>query len=109
MTLALRALLLLGVVGFRGVVLPGAPADSLGVQRCNTRCQTTFTDCVDRCDGAAPCEADCTRTVGECVKTCTNPPPGPSGPPRAPVVGTKPGKRPAGKAAPKQPAKPGAG
>ena len=49
----------------------GDPAP-LGVQRCNTGCQTRFTDCIDRCDGARKCQAACQRRVESCVKACVS-------------------------------------
>jgi hypothetical protein len=109
-TLGLRSLLLLGALGLHGVVLPQDPGDSLGVQTCNTGCQTTFSDCVDRCDGAVPCQASCKRAVEDCVKACTNPPPAPSGGAPTPVHApkAKPGKGSNSKVTPRPPTKPGA-
>jgi hypothetical protein len=60
-----------------------APA-RLGVQECDTRCQTDYTDCIDRCDGVRACQESCTRTVNECVTGCRNPAPKESAAPKAP-------------------------
>jgi hypothetical protein len=47
-----------------------SPLENQGVQRCNTGCQSRFTDCILRCDGGATCEAACRTTVDTCVKGC---------------------------------------
>lgn len=71
MTLAFTASLLIGVAvaGVSGGALP------TGVQSCTTRCQTSFTDCVQACDGRAGCEEACEKRVSACVEVCKKPPP----------------------------------
>ncbi|HEX4335894.1 MAG TPA: hypothetical protein VH062_08275 [Polyangiaceae bacterium] len=115
----LTVLLALGPVGlaWAAPAFDGA-AEQLGVQQCNTRCQTAYTDCIDRCDGKPDCQASCDRDVVACVKACSTPlppgssaplptPPAPSSTPPAPSAAPSslPGK---GKPAPpKLPPKPG--
>ena len=91
----------------------GASFVPLGVQQCNTRCQTAYTDCLDRCDGVKACQDSCTRNVNECVNGCTNPAPKDSASPSAPnppassaPAPTAPPKGGKGKPAPAKPAKP---
>lgn len=43
----------------------------LGVQGCNTRCQTVQTDCALRCDGDIPCIQNCQKVADTCVEKCT--------------------------------------
>lgn len=42
----------------------------LGVQRCLTECQDTFTNCIQRCDGNRRCEKKCPPRVKKCVAKC---------------------------------------
>jgi hypothetical protein len=57
-----------------------APPAPTSVQRCNTQCQSTFTDCVLACDGDLGCERRCQTEVTRCVEACRKPvAPAPSG------------------------------
>ncbi|MBI5534180.1 MAG: hypothetical protein HY898_15765 [Deltaproteobacteria bacterium] len=42
-----------------------------GVQQCNTRCQTSQTNCTLRCDGDQACIEKCKQTARDCVQTCS--------------------------------------
>jgi hypothetical protein len=73
-----------------------SPPERLGVQTCNTTCQTRYTDCMDRCDGVPACQAECRRTVDDCVHVCTVPPTGSAAPPSS--AAPAPSAAPSGKA-----------
>jgi hypothetical protein len=66
------------VLGASAAVMPRAEAgpelaEPASVQRCNTECQGTFTDCVLACDGDVPCEQRCQVEVTRCVEACGKP------------------------------------
>lgn len=58
--------------------------DELGVQRCDTDCQTVFTDCMLACDGEPSCQAACRAHVEQCVSECKARHPGAPAPPAKP-------------------------
>jgi hypothetical protein len=89
----------------------GPRAIPLGVQACDTRCQTTETDCDLACDQVAPCVEECKKTSEICAQKCRDAPP-PSKPDssakpavpaskKVPAKGTAPAKGAAPKAKPK--------
>jgi hypothetical protein len=93
-------------------------ASRLGVQSCDTQCQSTETDCDLACDQVVACVEECKKASAVCVQKCRDAPPPPSnpdGPSKPPIVAEKrkpsDGKKPAApakappKAAPKAPAK----
>lgn len=47
----------------------------LGVQECDTRCQTTETDCDLACDQVAPCVEECKKASDVCAQKCRDAPP----------------------------------
>ncbi len=95
----------------------------LGVQSCDTDCQTTETDCDLACDQVVACVEECKKASAICAQKCReNPPTNPDGPAKPPSAPEKkpsvtdkkgaaadkkaPGpKTPAPKAPPKTPAK----
>ncbi|MEO8900799.1 MAG: hypothetical protein ABI627_04685 [Polyangiaceae bacterium] len=96
-------------------------AAPLGVQSCDTDCQTAETDCDLACDQVVACVEECKKASAICAQKCredpsTNPD-GPVKPPTTPAkkpaatdkkAGDKkapPAKAPPAKAAPKAPAK----
>ena|SRR5882724_1411348 len=89
----------------------------LGVQACDTQCQSTETDCDLACDQVVACVEDCKKASEVCVQRCHDAPPTskPDASGKPPIVAEKrkptDGKKPAApskappKAAPKAPAK----
>src|ERR1700761_8834628 len=59
----------------------------LGVQSCDTQCQSTETDCDLACDQVVACVEECKKTSASCVEKCRSAPaPGYSAkPPDQPV------------------------
>jgi len=127
-----KALCWLPLCGFTLLLAPslfgqGVSSDAalrLGVQTCDTQCQSTETDCDLACDQVVACVDECKKASEVCVQKCHDAPPAtpnPDGPARPPIVaekrkptdGKKPGdgKKPSApakapaKAAPKAPAK----
>ena len=90
----------------------------LGVQSCDTDCQTTETDCDLACDQVVACVEECKKASAICAQKCRENPPtnpdGPAKPPSAPVKkpaatdkkGVADKKAPPAKAVPTTPAKP---
>jgi len=77
----LRALRWFGVCG--GLWLVAAPlfgqasegARPLGVQECDTRCQTAETDCDLACDQVVACVEECKKASEACTLKCREAPP----------------------------------
>lgn len=90
--------------------VPLISAEPLGVQECDTRCQTHETDCDLACDQVAACVEECKKASEICAQKCREAPPPPSasasGKPAPNGSAKAPGpKAPAGKApGPKAPA-----
>ena len=84
--------------------LEPSTAIPLGVQTCDTQCQSDETDCDLACDQVVACVEECKKTSEACVKKCREAPP-----PEPKPVGSSSSsaKPPPGKkgAAPKAPAK----
>jgi len=102
---------LIGLVGATVLLAPALLASSiepseavpLGVQSCDTQCQTDETDCDLACDQVVACVEECKKASEACVKKCRDAPPAEPKP-----VGSssaKPIAPPAKKGAPKPPAK----
>ena len=71
----------------------------LGVQTCDTQCQSVETDCDLACDQVASCVDECKKASEVCVQKCHDAPPdAPATKPDAPA-------KPTGPAAKKAPAK----
>ena len=105
-----------------GQVRSGVEASPLGVQECDTRCQTKETDCDLACDQVATCVDECKNASAACAQRCREAPPpsplpvgsgsakppapsapNPKTPPdkKAPPAKTPPAKAPPSKAPPK--------
>ena len=81
----------------------------LGVQECDTRCQTKETDCDLACDQVVACVEECKKASEACAQKCRDaPPPSPqpvgSGSAKPPAPGAPTPKGPTDKAAPAKPA-----
>lgn len=109
-----RSLLLAGGLLLLAPPLFGEAAVPLGVQACDTLCQTKETDCDLACDQVAACVDECKKTSEACSIKCREaPPPAPSSPskpdgsakPASPPekAPAAPGKKAPAKAAPAKP------
>lgn len=88
----------------------------LGVQSCDTECQSRETDCDLACDQVIACVEECKKASATCTQQCReNPPTNPDGPAKPPSIADKkpaandkkpPEKKPPAKAPAKPPAKP---
>ena len=90
------------------VLLAGLPAATqaqpLGVQACDTRCQSAETDCDLACDQVAECVEQCRKVSDACVQKCHDAPP-PESKPEAPTKPSEPTKKAPAKNPPKAPTK----
>ncbi len=90
---ASSALLLLAPSLFGQVARSSDGARPLGVQECDTRCQTKETDCDLACDQVAACVDECKKASEVCAQKCRDaPPPAASGSAR-PAVPSAPTKK----------------
>lgn len=113
----MRSFRLVSLIGGALLLAPALLASSLdprdavplGVQSCDTQCQSDETDCDLACDQVVPCVEECKKASEACVKKCREAPP-----PEAKPAGSgsakpsaPPGKKGAAPKAPtKAPAKP---
>jgi hypothetical protein len=100
-----RLVCLLGATVFVAPALfaqiPDGPrATPLGVQSCDTQCQTTETDCDLACDQVAPCVEECKKTSEACAQKCHDAPPPPAKPEGSAKPTTPAGKKTPAKGAP---------
>ena len=70
----LGAGILLAPALFAQAADPGA-ATPLGVQTCDTQCQTTETDCDLACDQVVACVEECKKASAICADKCRDAPP----------------------------------
>jgi hypothetical protein len=78
----------------------------LGVQTCDTQCQSTETDCDLACDQVVACVEECKKASEVCVQKCHDAPPptnNPDGPSKPPIVAQK--RKPSDAKKPTTPAK----